>query len=523
MNGSRAAGTETVENNRLDTRNSSVIMFFTLLSRILGVIRISVISSIFGASGTADVINFTFTIPNNLRKMLAEGALSSAFIPVLTRTVEADRRDHTQRSVLLVRQMMTLETIVFIPLGLAVFLFSEQIIRFLSDFTSAEMISLAALMLRYLVIYLLLISLVAIIHAVLHCSSRFTAAAASPITFSISVIGSMLLLSDRFGALSFLIGVVCGGLMQFMVILPALYRTGFGIGWTTNLRGPDLKAVITYWLPVMLTSSVAIINQQVAFFLASGLQEGSITAFSNSIIFWQLPYGLFFNAIVTVYFPKMSSSFHRGDMKGLSGQIEEGIKRLLIFLLPSALLLITLQQEFVASILYRGAYSAEATILTSRTLAMFSYGLVVTAIYHFLTRLFYSIDQFRSTVHASVFVAVIDIGLSLLFISRGCDVSYLALAHTLSFLFGCIFLLIVLRRTAGSLFPTAAIIRHAGHLILLLTPLTALCVLYHFLVPMAWWIHTSSMMIFLYTSIASCLFGLIVLLCYRIGGIRLFT
>ncbi len=499
-----------------------MIMICTLASRLLGVVRISLISNIFGATGTADIINFTFNIPNNLRKMLAEGALSSAFIPVLSKAIVEDKANKTKRSSQLIQQMVTIQTMIFIPLGVLVLLFSEQIIQFLSAFDNEEMIHLSSLMLRYFMIYLFFISMIAIINSVLNCHNVFTIVAASPLCFSVAVISSLWFLSERFGAMSFIIGVIAGGILQFLVILPAYYHLGYRLSFTHSLSGEYIHQVLISWLPVIITSSIAIVNQQVAYFFASGLQEGSVTAFTNSIIFWQLPYGLFFNSVATVYFPRMSNSYHSKDLHTFTVQVGQGIERLLIFLLPSTILLISLRNELVASILYRGAYTLEDTILTARSVSMFSIGLVAIALYNFLLRLCYSANKFRVTIISSLIVTSVDIVLSILFVHNGSDVSYLALANSVSFVCGLIFLTIYTKKqTMIPLYP-GKLLRRIGYLLLLNLPLLFIAVFYDTL-KYDWWASGRIMHTFVMTTCLSLGYGGVTLIMYRLGHVEILT
>lgn len=508
--------TEFAEN----TKSSFFIMICTMISRILGIVRVSLISSIFGATGIADVINFTFNIPNNLRKMLAEGALSSAFIPMLSKAIIDDTEESTAYSKRLVREMITVQILIFIPVILLTLLFSEQIIGFLSSFQDQGKLDLSAMLLRFFIFYLLMISCIAIINAALNCNRIFFITAFAPLLFSVSVIVSLKLFAGSLGALAMVIGVLSGGLLQLAFVLPAFYRIGYRLSPVLRFSTPYIKRVMLYWIPVMATSTIAIINQQFAYFFASGLQEGSITAFSNSIIFWQLPYGLFFNSVATVYFPIMSRSYHEGDMDKLSLQVEHGIEHLLIFLIPSTLLLLVLSNEFVSVILFRGAYTLENTILTARTVRMFSVGLLFVAVYNYMLRFFYSTNQFKITILSSSIVAAADIIISVLVIRAGLDVSYLALANSLSFLLGVVFLLLYMKQKTSNAIRLLHILKRTGYILLLNVPLILGLYIYKSL-DFTWWQQGSSLLYLLATCGISLFFGLVIIAMYKIGHIEI--
>ena len=178
------------------TASTVVVMACTMASRLLGFVRIALIAGIFGAGGKADILNLTFAVPNNLRKLLAEGALSSAFIPVLSESLVRDPSGATGRRT--VRNITAIQLIVLIPLiGLAVVFARPLIARVLTELTDPAQVLLAAKLLRYFIVYLLLISIAAVLMAVLNTHGHFFVPAATPLLFSLCVIGATLVFHRR--------------------------------------------------------------------------------------------------------------------------------------------------------------------------------------------------------------------------------------------------------------------------------------------------------------------------------------
>ena len=227
MHGETSSTTNDVGNESLK-RTSLMLMFMTLLSRILGIIRIRVISAFFGASGIADVINFTFSIPNNIRKLLAEGALSSAFIPVFSRTIQSSSSQEkgsaqNLRSSRLLSLIITFQLIILIPsVGISA-IYSRQIITFLTDFSERSLIEASAILLLWFGVYVIIVSISAILQAVLHCEGDFFITAFAPLVFSICVISSIYVFATRYSCLSMAFGVVVGGIVQLLILLPVVY------------------------------------------------------------------------------------------------------------------------------------------------------------------------------------------------------------------------------------------------------------------------------------------------------------
>ena len=178
-----------------------------MLTRLFGFARLAIIAHYFGASGTADVVHLIFNIPNNLRKLMAEGALSAAFIPVFSASIGKDDRANATTSGI-ARRIIALQLIVFTPILIAAALFPRQIVETILDFPSIEQQNMAANLFRLVVHYSLLISVAAVLMGAINSHRRFTIPAITPLFFSISVGSSIFLLHDTLGIYSVAVGVI---------------------------------------------------------------------------------------------------------------------------------------------------------------------------------------------------------------------------------------------------------------------------------------------------------------------------
>lgn len=421
-----------------------LVMVSTFGSRILGFIRIAVIGAIFGASGSADVLNLVFNIPNNLRKLLAEGALSSAFVPALSRAhVEAPDGLRARR---IVQQLLGLQLLILIPLLTLAALFPRAIVNVILDFPELQRQALAAELFRYLIHYTLLISLAAVLMGLLNSLQLFLVPALAPLLFSVAVIASILLFHEGLGIFSVVVGVLAGGMGQLLIQIPPVLRRGYSILPRIDLRDPHIRAILARWLPVVGTSSIFVINQQVALFLASGLADGSGSALTNALVFWQLPFGIFGASITTVLFPAMSRHFAAGSLRDLHDTLMSGLRGLIYLLIPSGVGLIVLGEPIIAVALQRGAFDAEASIRTAAVLAWYSPGLLGVAAFTFLQRLYYACDNYRVPLAVSAVTVILDIGLSLWLKETRMGVTGLALANSIAFTTGTVLLLLALPR-----------------------------------------------------------------------------
>ncbi len=418
-------------------RNSLIVMAATIASRLLGIVRIGVISSVYGAGNAADIINFTFNIPNNFRKLLAEGALSSAFIPsfatMLHRDAAAGYNGHhyAQR---LFAQVLTLQVMLLIPLLLAVFLFPASIIRFLSDFTSPDMIASGSMLLKLFTIYLVAISCIALFQAVLQCHGHFLLTATAPLLFSVIVIVSILLFSGTLDVYAVGWGVLAGGTVHLLLLLPPLLRRGYRPVFMAPGRSKGTGEFLSGFTPVLSVSLVMIVTQQISFYLATRLTAGAVTALSNSIVFWQMPFGVFFGAVGTVFFPRLSRAHAANDLQTFSAVLKQGSGYIAAFLIPSALLLLFLNEPLAATLLMRGEFSLEDARLTALSLKWFAPSLFFAGLFSYMQRALYAMKRARDALLAIIIYAAVDITATLLSIYYGAGVRAFGIGSTCGYL-----------------------------------------------------------------------------------------
>jgi len=413
-------------------------MLLTLASRLLGIVKAKVIGSVFGSGEVADVINFTYNIPNNFRKLFAEGAMSSAYIPVFSRQIgEGKRKDANN----LLNVLFTWQLIFFVVLVVLAVCTGDSFIAAISDFGS-DGAALGGKLLPFFFAFLGEISIATIYNSMLQCHKRFFAASFSPLLFSLVVIFGI-----WYGRtpMSMALSVAVGGFAQLLYSAMQVRRLGYRLHVSLRPDQGSFPIVIRRWMIVTYASVIQIISQQVSYSFASMLPPGSVTAFSNATIFWQTPYGIFFTAIATVFFPLMSQSWAKGDVTTLARTTGVGMEYLATFMIPSAIIIGTLSQEFVSSILQGGAFTMEIAMLTSRVVRTFLWGMLFIAWYGFLQKLCYSIDRYRLVLALTAVQSGIDIALSYLFIRSGYGAPALAAAGNIAFLVVLVILLYEMR------------------------------------------------------------------------------
>ncbi|AWG43157.1 murein biosynthesis integral membrane protein MurJ [Candidatus Borreliella tachyglossi] len=404
-----------------------VVMLSVFFSRVMGFVKIKVFSYYFGANLETDIFNYIFNIPNNLRKIISEGAMTSAFMPEFTH----EKNKSNKHAVSFFRRVVTFNVISISLIIFIMIMFSRQIIYYVSSYRSSDL-ELASHMFKYLIVYILLISLASIFAAVLNSYRIFFIPSFSPIILSIGVILSICLLYRQYGIYSAVIGVVVGGILQFLVQLinciyiGLIYRPIFSFNDSAFLR------FLKRWSHMILSALISIITQQIAFALASTLEVGSISVLSNAIVYYQLPVGIFYVSISTVIFPKMAEYAALGDGKKLNDILNQGIEILIFLLVPISFLMYIWAEPILNLLLTGGKFSVYDTQRTVSVLQYYLIGLTFSSIFGFFQKYYFSIRDSRTPLYFNFLFSIIDIAISV-FGLRSYKVDIMPIAQSTSF------------------------------------------------------------------------------------------
>jgi putative peptidoglycan lipid II flippase len=377
----------------------------TALSRVLGLARDQIQSFYFGAGPLTDAFVAAFRVPNLLRDLFAEGALSSAFVP--TFTAEREHRG-AQAAWTLANRVMTALLAVLGILTVLTFLGAPGILRLYVSGFSAEKMTLAVTMTRILSPFLLFVALAAVAMGALNACGRFFLPALAPAFFNIAAIVGVVALvpvlhrSGLEPALSLAIGALVGGALQFLIQLPALYREGFRFRPQLAGNDPGLRRIASLMLPATLGLAATQINILVDTILASRLGDGPITYLQLAFRLMQLPIGLFGVAIATANLARVSRDAARGDRAALRDNLARALRVAALLTLPATLGLLALREPIVRLLFQHGAFGPDDTAMTSAAVACYAFGLFAYAVTKIEVPTFYALGDTRTPVLASV-------------------------------------------------------------------------------------------------------------------------
>ena len=357
-------------------RAASTVALFTLLSRIFGFARDMVVANYFGAKSMADAFFIAFRIPNMLRQLTAEGALSAAFVPLFTKTALEDRKKAFRfANNLLVTLSIFLTAITVIAIIFAPLLLKGIAVGFTGE---PEKFQLTVHLTRLLFPYLILISLAAVFMGMLNTMHHFSSPAASPVMLNIAIILAAIFLRNAFSlpVYSLVVGVLVGGFLQLAIQIPFAIKEGWGFEWVFEPGHDLIKRIVLLTIPATFGIAVAEINLFVDTMLASLLREGSVSYLYYAQRLVQFPMGVFGVAMSTALLPALSVQSGKKEVGQMIETISKSYRATMFLIVPSMVGLFVLREPIVQLIYEHGEFTHVSTQQTAFTLAFFCFGLL---------------------------------------------------------------------------------------------------------------------------------------------------
>lgn len=439
-------------------RNAGAVGVATMLSRVLGLVRDQTMAVLFGAGMATDAFNVAFRIPNLLRDLFAEGAMSSAFVPTFT-AVRKEQGDAAAWA--LGRQLMM--TLLAVLLGLCAlgWCFTPQLVQlFAGGFAQVPgKLELTVQLTRVMLPFLPAVALAAAAMGMLHARQVFFMPAFAPALLNVGMIvfGLALIPATRaFGQpaiLAMAVAVVLGGLLQFGCQLPALAKLGFQFRFEWPRADAGVRRVAGLMLPATVGLAATQVNILVSTVIAASLQQGSVSWLYYAFRLMQLPIGVFGVALATVSLPALSRAAVDRDMESLKRTLSGAVRLVFLLTIPSALLLAVTARPIIALLFEHGRFQPSDTAHTADALLMYCVGLPAFAAVGIFTRTFYALGETRVPVQASFVSVALNVGLNLLFVgplaSLGLGHAGLALATSLTSIVNLLQLAFYLHRRVG--------------------------------------------------------------------------
>lgn len=399
-------------------RSAGVFGLATMASRVLGLVRDQVLTYYFGASDAADAYRVAFRVPNLLRDLFAEGAMSAAFVPTFTRTLTNDGRERSWRLANSVLNALILVTTVLVLAGIV---FAPQIMRFFAAeyATVPGKMELTVQLARVMMPFLLLVALAAVLMGMLNALGHFFIPALSPAMFNVATIVLAVVgipLAPSFGIQPIMLvafSTLVGGLGQLALQWRPLRQEGFRYRPVLDARDPGLRQILFLMGPGTLGLAATQINVFVNTVLATGQGTGAVTWLDLAFRLMYLPIGLFGVSVAAAATPAISRLAAKDDVPGMRRTVASAIALMLSLNVPATVGLIVLAQPIVALIFQHGSFSAADTAATAAALQFYALGLIGYSIVRIVSPTFYALHMSRVPVAASMGSVAVNVALNI--------------------------------------------------------------------------------------------------------------
>ncbi|BDD87278.1 murein biosynthesis integral membrane protein MurJ [Desulfofustis limnaeus] len=404
-------------------KSAATVSIAILLSRVLGLVREQVFAVFFGAGYAYDAFVVAFRIPNLLRDLFGEGALSAAFVAVFS---DYNANRSAQETWRLASRVLCFFAIALSVLVLLGCLFAEQIVSVLApDFGIVPgKLALTETMTVIMMPFLLFISLAAVVMGMLNTKGRFFVPALASSFFNLgSIIGgvSLAYLLPHYGyqpIIGMAFGTLIGGLLQLTIQLPALRKTGFRFSPTLQFNDPGLIRILKLMIPATIGLSATQINIFINTNFAASCIEGSVSWLNYAFRLVQLPIGLFGVAISIAALPLLARHASQGKQVELRRTFVSSLTLVFMLTIPATVGLVILAEPIIAILFEHGAFTALDTKATAIALSLYAVGLFAYSANKVIVPVYYAINATRYPVMASFAAIAVNISIILLTIDH---------------------------------------------------------------------------------------------------------
>ena len=456
------------DNNATIAKSAGVVGIAVMCSRVLGLVREQVFAGLFGAGYAYDAFVVAFRIPNLLRDLFGEGALSAAFVTVFS-DYETNRSKEQTR--LLACNVMCFFVVCLSLISLVGCYLAEPVVNLLApDFASSPgKTDLTVYLTRIMLPFLVFISLAAVVMGMLNTRGRFFVPALASSFFNLgSIIGgtSLAYLFPRYGQpaiAGMAVGTLIGGFLQLAIQLPALYKTGFSFTPRLKLRDPGLIRILKLMLPATIGLSAVQINIFINTNFAASCAEGSVSWLNYAFRLVQLPIGIFGVTLSVAMLPVLAKQAANKQISDMRTTLTSSLVMVLALTIPATAGLILMSEPIIRVIFEHGAFTAADTIATAQTLSYYAVGLFAYSANKVLVPAFYAIDKTRYPVIGSFLAVATNLILINLTIDHFQHLA-IALSTSLTMLLNFVFLVTVLQLNMRAL-PLTHLIKGTGKII----------------------------------------------------------
>ncbi|MFC1640631.1 murein biosynthesis integral membrane protein MurJ [Patescibacteria group bacterium] len=428
--------------------HATIIATFTVLSKILGLLRDRFLASEFGAGPVLDAYYAAFRVPDFIFNLLVLGTVSAAFVPVFLSYVS---KKQLRTAFEIANSVLNSIVVVMVVLAGIALVFTEPLINIIAPgFDDPEIIDLAVRYMRWMLLSPIIFGISSVLSGILNAYRKFIAYSLAPVLYNLGIIIGIVALVPFYGPIALAYGVVIGAVLHLLVQIPSTFRVGYRWRPSLKIKSPGFQKVIRLMIPRMVGFAALQLSLVVTVAIATTLDTGSTTVYNLALNLQYFPITIFGISIATAVFPVLAMAASKQDFKSFRENFSLSFRKILFFIIPASIMMLILRAHIVRIVLGTGAFDWEDTILTLETLGFFTLSLFAQALIPLLTRTFYAIQNTKIPVAVGVTSMIMNIILSFT-LAPIMGVSGLALAFTIASIFNAVVLLMVLRHKVGNL------------------------------------------------------------------------
>src|SRR5687767_4752755 len=415
-------------------RSAGTVGLAVMTSRVLGVVRDQVMAGLFGTGWVQDAFQVATRIPNLVRDLFAEGAMSAAFIPTFTRYLKNQGREAAWRLGNLVLNALIVVTLILVVLGIV---FAEPMLGLIPDFSKPGFVNtdfsgdegvtklaLTVQLARIVMPFLTLVAIAVALGGMLNSLRRFFIPALSPAIYNVGVLLSAVAIVPFCGdtpqerIVGIAIGSLIGGLGQIVIQVPLLYREGFRYQPILSFKDPGMREILLLMGPGTLGLAAAQVNLVVNTVLALGEGDGAVSALTFAFRLMYLPIGIFGVSVATAALPEISRHAAGGAIDAMRRSSSSSLRMMLMLSVPATIGLMALSVPIVELLFARRALDSTSTRMTSLALIFYAPGLIGYSAVKIASPTFYALNDSRTPVLVSVGTIALNLVLNVTLVRR---------------------------------------------------------------------------------------------------------
>ncbi len=445
-------------------KSSGLMGFATFMSRMLGLVREQVYAHFMGDGGVASAFRLAFQIPNLFRRLLGEGALTAAFIPIFKEKEKREGDAEMWRAANAVISGLVVATAVvvgLVMLGITVVLMLSSIHMTKNGavfplLPLQENTRLMLQLLRVMFPYLLLVCLAALCMGMLNSRGHFFIPAMGATMLNVVMISTVLFLTPHFGKtletqiFALAVGVLAAGTAQFAFQVPTLRREGFRYQWVRPWGDPTVREVVRKMAPAAVGVAAFQINVLVIQCVAFFIDQHIVASFDYAVRLMEFPQGIVGISLATYLLPTLAGMAAEKNYAEFRSTLRQGLGYLVFINLIACVLLICLAEPIVRLLFEHGEFTRDSTYRASLALACLAPGLVAFSVVNVLARAFYALGDTKTPMKISLVCLAANLLVSLWLVGPFRQAG-LGVANTLSSVVNVYLLLFALRKKLKTL------------------------------------------------------------------------